>query len=814
MRAIHSLLRWIRSLFAKDANNTELSEELQFHLERAVEENIESGMSPEKARAEARITFGSVTQVAEECYEARRTVWIEDLFQDLRYGLRTLLRHRSFTFVTVLTLALGIGACTAIFSLVDAVLIRSLPYDQPDRLVYLFTPNPRLIDLPPEVFGPFNADFFELKRLSHSFADMTLFQQADYNVAADGRLQRLGAAKVDADFFKTLQSSPEFGRPLGASDEQPGSDHVVVIGHAVWQGMFGGRSDIVDRTLRLDGTAYQIVGVMPPDFGYPHKSDLAYGIGTIDTTQLWLPSALTPQQRTDREDFGGSVAARLRPGVTLEEAQTEMSIIMSQLNLLHKPEMRGWGALVKQFRDIAVGPVKRLMWLLLGAVALVLLIACGNAANLLLARARNRTHELGVRATLGAQRGRLLRQLLTESLMLCVAAGVMGIGLAYVFLHTLLKLDPGDIPRMQGATLDLRVMAFLTLITTLTSVLFGIFPSFLATSVNLAEFVKCGGTRGILGGRRRARNGLVVSQVALVVALLTGAGLLLRSYFNVLSVPTGFSASTIVVNVQLTPQYDLAQKRLNFFKRAFDEIKRSQGIQAVGAVDYLPLSRSESLAFDIEAEGYPNKKGQMVEMRPATPEYFSAMQIPLMAGRTFNGDDGPGHPLIAIVNQAFAKKYLADRNPIGHRVRTWSTAPWMTIIGVVGDARNMSLEASVSPQLYTSFWQGNTDSTYIAVRSFLPQVAVVSQIRAILGNLDPNLAIADVHVMRDLESQAIARRRFQTSLLTLFSGIALFLAIVGVYGLLADSVRERTGEIGIRIALGSSKTRVVRLERY
>jgi len=445
MRLFQSLFRRSRSFLKKDSSNVELSEELKFHLERQVEENIAKGMSPEQARATARAEFGSITQAAEKCYEARGVAWIEDLVQDVRYGLRTLVKHRSFTFVTVLTLALGIGACTVIFSLVNAVLLRSLPYGESEKLVYLFTPNPHF-DIPAEAIGLSNADFFDLKAQSHSFAEMAHFEQATYNLATDDRLERIGAAKVDADFVKTLQSTPELGRDIGKADEQPGSDRVVVISHALWQSMFGGSANILDRTLRLDGTPYQVVGVMPRDFGFPHKSDLAYGNGHIETTQLWLPSALTPQQMSYRDGPGGVAIARLKPDVTLQEAQAEMSTIMSRLDLLHGGWMHGVTALVKPFRDTVFGPVRALMWLLMGAVGFVLLIACGNAANLLLARAANRIQELGVRATLGARRGRLLRQMLTESLMLSAAAGFAGIGLAYLFLHLLLKFSAKRYP--------------------------------------------------------------------------------------------------------------------------------------------------------------------------------------------------------------------------------------------------------------------------------------------------------------------------------------------------------------------------------
>jgi predicted permease len=463
------------------------------------------------------------------------------------------------------------------------------------------------------------------------------------------------------------------------------------------------------------------------------------------------------------------------------------------------------------------------MWLLMGAVGFVLLIACSNAANLLLARAVNRTHELGVRATLGARRSRLMRQMLTESLMLSAIAGVAGIGLAWLFLHALLQINPGDIPRMQDATLDIRVMVFLIVVTLLTSILFGALPSLSATHINLGDFLKSVGVRGIVGGRRRLRNALTIAQVALVVVLLTGAGLLLRSYAKVLSVHTGFSASTLTVNLQLSPQavnhltsqYGTAQRRHTFFRDLLDRLKPIRGIQAVGLVDHLPLSHSESITT-LEVKGYPNAADQLEEERRITPDYLSAMQITRIKGRGFTDQDGPGHPPVALVNEAFAKKYFGGSDPTGHLLRGSSRAPWTTIVGEVEDVRNMSLETAAVPQVYLPFWEADNDSApasnaYLAVRSLLPQDAILSEIRAAVRSLDPYLAVADIHTMGNLETEETGRRRFQATLLSIFSGIAMFLAVVGVYGLLVYSVQQRTGEIGLRMALGSSRTQIVNL---
>jgi predicted permease len=816
MRFIHSLRRRLLSLWKKDASNVQLSEELQFHLERQTEANIAYGMSPEEARSAAKASFGNLPTATEECYEARGVAWLDDLAQDLRYGLRTMVKYWSFTVVTVVTLALGIGACTAIFSLVNAVLIESLPYGNPGQLVYLFTPN-SFWKFPAEVFGPSSADFFDLRKECRSFAAMTRFNQTTYNLAGGDRAERVGAARVDADFFRTLQVAPELGRGFDAKDEQPGNAQVAIVSHALWQTVLGARADVLASTLRLDGVPYRVVGVMPAEFGYPHKTDLTYADGHVATTEVWVPSALTPQREAERDNPDAFALARLKPGVTVAAAQAEMATIMSRLNLLHDAYARGWGAYVKPFRESALGPVRPLMYLLIATVGFLLLIACGNAANLLLARAAARTHELGVRATLGARRSRLLRQMLTESLMLSAVAGMAGVGLAWLFLHALLQLNPGDIPRMGDARLDLHVMGFVLFVTMLTSVLFGMLPSLSSTRINLAEFLQGTGMRGVLGDRRRVRHGLAVAQIALLVVLLTGTGLLVRSYAKVLSVPTGFSAATVTANVQMSSQYGNAHKRRAFFGSLIDRLKSNPSVQAVGVVNALPLSATESLAT-LSVEGYPNTKPQLVEERGITQGYLSAMQTPLIEGRDISDADAAEHRLVAVVNQAFAEKYFANKDPIGRRIRAGEdeSEPWITVVGVVKNVRYMSLEAAPVPQVYRSFWQvewpeSATVGAYVAVRSSLPRDAVAAEIRAAVKGIDPTLAVADVRTMSELVSLVTARRRFQTTLLTVFSLAAMLLAMVGLYGLMAYSVRQRTGEIGIRVALGSSKGRVMQL---
>jgi len=810
MTILARLRSWLQATLGRSRMEREMDAEFRLHLETRVEDLIRGGVPRQETWRRARLEFGNLDQAKEACRDARGADLLASLLRDLSYGLRMLRKNPAFAALAIMTLALGIGATTAVFSLVNAVLLRALPYRDPERLVFLFEPVPGMPGVPLEAFGPFNAEFYDWQKQARSFSNLALFTNDRMNLSVNGTAVRVDGSRVTAEFFQALGISPELGRAVAADDDQPGKGQVAVISRELWQSRFGSDRGVLGKELLLNARPYRIIGVMPAGFAFPHGTESLDSIGKA--TDVWVPWAMTPQERASREDGAGNAIGRMRPGVSLSQAQAEMSTIVARLNPLRPPPFQGSVAVVRPF-DVSITAASRpALLIFLAAVLLVLLIACSNVASLILARANGRTREIGVRTALGASRLRLVRQLLAESLCLAGAGGILGVLVAFVAVRILIHINPAGIPRLNETSIDGRVLLFTLCASLSTAFLFGLFPALSASRCDLNEVLKGSGNRTVKGSAGRLHRGLTVAEVALTFVLLAGSGLLIRSFLKVQSVDKGFvPSSAVTMSIQLDARYNGPARQNAFFRGLIDKTNALPGVDAAAAINYLPLSGGESLSM-LEVEGHPIDDKTLFEGRSITPRYFAAMSMPLLGGRVFTDDDATGHPPVAIVSRSFARTYFPGQDAVGKRFHWGDTqTPWVTIVGIVGDVRHLSLEAKPPMQAYMPRWQTGGNSAAVVVRTSLAPDRLAASMRTLVRDLDPAVAVADVRTMNQLVSAAVAERRFQTLLLTAFGGVALFLSLVGLYALMAYSVQQRTAEIGIRMALGAQRSGVMRL---